>query len=158
MTADPDAVSVRAARIDDLPRLTEIYNHYIVHTPITFDLAPYTVEQRREWFGKFHDHGRHRLLVADAAGDVAGFAGTAQFRTKAAYDTTVEVTVYCAPESIGRGIGSALYTALFDALPMTRRSRCTSVSASCARDTFTRSDASSASTGTSAGTSGRCDS
>jgi phosphinothricin acetyltransferase len=116
MTADPAAASIRAARVDDLPRLTEIYNHYIVYTPITFDLAPFTVEQRRDWFDKFHEIGRHRLLVADVAGSVAGFAGTSQFRTKAAYDSTVEVTVYCAPEHTGRGIGSALYAALFDAL------------------------------------------
>ncbi len=109
-------VSVRPAHVGDLPRLTGIYNHYVVHTPITFDLEPYTVEQRREWFVKFRPSGRHRLLVAESDGIVAGFAGTSQFRTKAAYDTTVEVTVYCAEESVGRGIGSALYTALFDAL------------------------------------------
>ena len=35
---------------------------------------------------------------------------------KKAYDTSVETTIYCAPEATGRGIGSALYTALFDAL------------------------------------------
>ena len=35
---------------DDLPRLTEIYNYYVVNTPITFDLEPVTVEQRARWF------------------------------------------------------------------------------------------------------------
>ena len=116
MTGRAEGIAIRPARIGDLPRLTEIYNHYIVHTPITFDLEPYTVEQRREWFGKFHETGRHRLLVADMAGVVAGYAGAYQFRPKAAYDTTVETTIYCAPEFTGRGIGSVLYMALFEAL------------------------------------------
>lgn len=109
-------VTVRAAMLDDLPRLTEIYNHYIVHTPITFDLEPFSVEQRRAWFDGFAETGRRRLLVAVDAGAVVAFAGSSQFRAKAAYDTTVETTVYCAPEATGRGIGAALYAALFDAL------------------------------------------
>ena len=60
---------VRPARPDDLPRLVEIYNHYIINTPTTFDLEPYSVDQRREWFSHYATTGRHRLLVAeDAAG------------------------------------------------------------------------------------------
>ena len=43
-------------------------------------------------------------------------AGTHQFRTKRAYDTTIETTIYCAPEATGRGIGVLLYSALFDVL------------------------------------------
>jgi phosphinothricin acetyltransferase len=109
-------VAVRDARLEDLPRLTEIYNHYILETPITFDLDTYTPEERRPWFDQFSTSGRHRLFVADEDGVVLGYAGSHQFRTKKAYDTTVEVTVYCAPEATGRGIGSALYAALFEAI------------------------------------------
>jgi phosphinothricin acetyltransferase len=110
-------VTIRAAALGDLPRLTEIYNHYIEHTAITFDVAPYTVERRRdEWFSKFHESGRHRLLVAVDHTGVLAYAGTMQFRTKAAYETTVETTIYCAPEATGLGLGGTLYTALFEAL------------------------------------------
>lgn len=112
----PSNVTIRAATIDDLPRLTEIYNEYVVHTAITFDLEPFTVEQRRHWFDGFAATGRRRLLVAVDAGAVAAFAGSSQFRAKAAYDTTVETTVYCVREATGRGIGTALYAALFEAL------------------------------------------
>ena len=111
-----EGVIVRDARAADLPRLTEIYNHYVLTTPITFDLESYTPEERRPWLDQFASTGRHRLLVAEEAGRVAGYAGSHQFRTKAAYDTTVETTVYCAPEATGRGIGSLLYGALFEAL------------------------------------------
>ena len=104
---------VRYAREDDLPRLTEIYNHYVLTTPITFDLEPYTVDDRRYWFGQFAETGPYRLFVAEFDGIVVGYAGTTQFRDKSAYDTTVETTVYCAPEAVGKGMGSALYERLF---------------------------------------------
>jgi phosphinothricin acetyltransferase len=109
-------VHIRPAIRADLPRLTEIYNHYVIHTPITFDLEPYTVERRAAWFEQFAPAGRYRLLVAEVDGLVVGYAGTTRFRVKPAYDTTVETTVYSSAETVGKGIGRKLYTALFDAL------------------------------------------
>ena len=111
------AVSVRAAVPDDLPALTAIYNHYIIHTTITFDVQPFEPEVRRAWFDDHASTGRHRLLVAaDADGTALGYATTSRWRPRAAYDTTVESSVYCRADAVGRGIGTRLYTALFDAL------------------------------------------
>jgi phosphinothricin acetyltransferase len=109
-------VEIRTAERRDLPRLTEIYNHYVVNTPVTFDVEPYTVERRVTWFEQFAPTGRHRLLVAESNGNVVGYAGTTRFRPKAAYETTVETTIYCAPDIVGKGIGKRLYAALFEAL------------------------------------------
>jgi phosphinothricin acetyltransferase len=110
------SLTTRPARLDDLPRLTEIYNHYVLHSPATFDLEPKTLDQRCEWFTQFAATGRHRLLVAEEEGVVLGYAGTMRWRPKPAYDTTVETTIYCAPEAVGKGIGAVLYAALFDAI------------------------------------------
>lgn len=110
------SVIVRPARDLDLARITEIYNHYVFNTPITFDIEPASIENRREWFARFAEGGPHRLLVAEQNGIVLAYAGTHQFRTRAAYDTSVETTVYCAPEATGRGIGTMLYGALFEAV------------------------------------------
>jgi phosphinothricin acetyltransferase len=109
-------VTIRPATLDDLPAITAIYNHYVIHTPITFDLEPYTAETRRPWFEQFAATGRHRLFVAEDAVRVVAYAGSHQFRTKAAYNTTVETTIYCMPDEHRRGIGAALYGVLFDAL------------------------------------------
>lgn len=109
-------VFIRPARRSDLPRLTEIYNHYVIHTPVTFDLEPYTVERRAAWFEQFAPTGRYRLMVAEVAGQVEGYAGTTRFRVKPAYDTTVETTVYASAEVIGKGVGRQLYAALFEAI------------------------------------------
>ncbi len=109
-------IKIRPAAIGDLRRLTEIYNHYAVNTPITFDIDPFTVEGRIGWLEEHSGGGRYRLFVADEGGRLAGYAGTGPFRAKAAYDTTVETSIYCAPEATGRGIGARLYEALFKAI------------------------------------------
>jgi phosphinothricin acetyltransferase len=109
-------ISIRPAAETDLPRLTEIYNYYVANTPVTFDVEPYAVEQRKLWFSQFGESGRYRLMVAEENGLVLGYAGTMRFRPKAAYETTVETTIYCAQDAIGKRLGSLLYHALFDAI------------------------------------------
>ena len=111
------ATLVRPAVLDDLPALTAIYNHYIVNTTITFDLEPFEPEARRAWFDDHAASGRYRLLVAaDADGAVLGYTTTSRWRPKAAYGTTVESSVYCHPDAVGKGTGTRLYTALFEAI------------------------------------------
>lgn len=113
----PSTLHVRPGTPDDLHPLVDLYNHYVVNTPITFDLQPFTVETRRAWFNDHATSGRHQLLVAvDADETVLGYATTSRWRPKAAYDQTVESSVYCRPDAVGRGIGSRLYAALFDAI------------------------------------------
>ncbi len=106
---------IRPGHPDDLPALTEIYNHYVRETPITFDLEPFTPETRRPWFDQFGETGRHRLRVAEGEG-ILGYATSSRLRPKGAYATSVEVTVYLLPDAQRRGLGIRLYADLFDAL------------------------------------------
>ncbi len=109
--------TVRAATQDDLPALTDIYNHYVVNSPITFDVRSLTVEERRSWFDEHAPAGRHRLLVAIGSENACvGYATSSRWRPKAAYDTTVEASIYCRPDVIGHGCGTVLYSELFAAL------------------------------------------
>ena len=109
--------AVRAATLDDLEELTDIYNHYVVNTAITFDLRTFAPAERRGWFDDHRDAGPHRLLVAtDARNRCVGYASSSRWRPKPAYDTTVETSVYCHAEALGRGCGTALYAALFAVL------------------------------------------
>ena len=107
---------IRPARLEDLPALTQIYNHYVVETPITFDIEPFSVEARRSWFDQFAETGRHRLLVAERDGRVDGYACSQRFRAKPAYDVSVEVTIYLRDGVQRQGLGTGLYGALFEAL------------------------------------------
>jgi phosphinothricin acetyltransferase len=111
-----NTIQVREALPEDLPQLTDLYNYYVIHTPITFDLEPFTPEQRIPWFEEHRDGRRYRMLVAQESGQIVGYAGTGRFRDRRAYDTSVEATIYCAPGVTGRGIGSLLYGRLFEAI------------------------------------------
>lgn len=107
---------VRAAAEADLGAINDIYNAYVVESPATFDIEPITMEQRREWFTHYDTAGRHRLLVADEDGRVLGYATSSEFMERKAYETSVTTSVYCAADATGRGVGTALYRALFDVL------------------------------------------
>ncbi|MHB9753219.1 GNAT family N-acetyltransferase [Streptomyces sp. BYX5S] len=111
-------VQVRPGVESDLEALTDLYNHYVRETPITFDTVVFAPEERRPWLLSHLEDERHPLLVATetASGRLLGYATASPFRPKAAYDTSVEVTVYLAPEAGGRGVGTLLYKALFEAL------------------------------------------
>ncbi|MGW1745826.1 N-acetyltransferase family protein [Streptomyces sp. NPDC002092] len=111
-------VQVRPGVEEDLDALTDLYNHYVRETPITFDTAVFTPEERLPWLLSHPVDGPHRLMVATDADtqEILGYATSSPYRAKPAYGTSVEVTVYVAPGAGRRGIGTLLYKALFEAL------------------------------------------
>jgi phosphinothricin acetyltransferase len=109
-------IVIRRAEQSDLPVLLAIYNHYVVTTPITFEIEPRTLAQRQEWLDQFSDFGRYQCFVAVLGRDAIGWACSMKFKEREAYATAIETSVYCAPEQTGRGLGPRLYAALFDAL------------------------------------------
>ncbi|QOV37758.1 N-acetyltransferase [Streptomyces ferrugineus] len=122
MLSERTEVQVRPGVEGDLEALTDLYNHYVRETPITFDTAVFTPEERRPWLLSHPEDGPHRLMVAVQGGPgrtsqrILGYATSSAFRPKPAYETSVETTVYLAPDAGGRGIGTLLYKALFEAL------------------------------------------
>src|SRR6185295_10871029 len=109
-------VAIRRAEQGDLPALLAIYNHYVVNTPVTFDLEPRTLAQRREWLDGFSSSGRYQCFVAVRRSAPIGWVCSARFKEKAAYDTSIETSVYLAPGEEGKGVGRRLYRTLFEAL------------------------------------------
>jgi len=118
MSPITEEVQVRSGTEADIGRLTDIYNHYVHETAITFDTVPFTPQERLPWLRSHPEDGPHRLLVAQdvPSAHILGYVTSSPFRVKPAYSTSVEVGVYCAPDAVGRGIGTLLYKALFDVL------------------------------------------
>lgn len=93
--------------------MAAIFAHYVTTSVATFEeVAPDTAGWRR----RLADLAGQNLpfLVAEAGGDVCGFAYASPWRPKPAYRYTVEDTVYLSPGHTGRGIGSALLGTLLD--------------------------------------------
>ena len=109
-------VTIRRVEPRDLPALLAIYNHYVVHTPITFDLEPRTLAQRQEWLDQFAPSGKYQCFVAARGAQTIGWACSAKFKEKEAYATSIETSIYLAPDEGGKGLGRRLYKTLFDAL------------------------------------------
>ena len=102
---------VRPALKDDLAPINGIYNYYVCQTHITFDIEPWSAAKRLDWFSKFNGKG-YQLWVAEMEGKVQAFAYTSQFRAKAAYNSSAEVTIYAHHQAPTQGIGKALYNKL----------------------------------------------
>jgi phosphinothricin acetyltransferase len=109
-------VTIRAAAENDLAAINDIYNHYVTGAHFTFDIEPISLEARREWFTHYAREGRYQVLVAVSDGAVRGFSSSSRFRPKPAYETSVETSIYLAPDMVARGAGTRLYEQLFKLL------------------------------------------
>ena len=100
-------MELRIARQADLPRLLEIYNYEVTHGVATLDIHPQTMGQRQAWFDA-HNVENHPLYVAEQNGVVAGYASLSAYREKEAFASTVELSIYVAPECRRQGVAAAL--------------------------------------------------
>ena len=112
--------TLRAGVASDLGAINDIYNHYVATSHCTFDIDPISMPAREAWFEQFADSGPHRLRVALHDERVAGFAYSSALRPRAAYDSSVEFTVYIHPDTVATGVGSTLYQDLFAVLKGTQ--------------------------------------
>jgi len=97
---------IRPATLQDQPGILEIYNESVLHSTATFDTDPRSPEKQLEWFNRHK--ANHPVLVAEDDGKIAGWASLSPWSDRCAYDSTVEVSVYLAPEQRGKGLGFQL--------------------------------------------------
>ena len=104
-------MEIRVARREDLQQLLDIYNYEVVHGVATLDLQPKSLEELGQWFDA-HNIKNHPLLVAEQAGRVAGYASLSPYRSKEAYHSTVELSIYIGPGFRRQGVATALMEAI----------------------------------------------
>ena len=107
---------VKVAEINDLEALQQLRNHYIAHSFATFDEELLSREAIQSWFASFRSEGPHRSLVAYENEQLLGFCSSQAYRAHPAFRRTVETSIYVALGSVRGGVGSALYTRLFELL------------------------------------------
>ena len=101
---------IRPARPADAAAICAIYNPFIETSTISFEEAAVTSEQMTARIAQVT--ATLPWLVMEHEGAVAGYAYASPWRVRRAYRSSVETTVYVAPEHAGKGIGKALYDAL----------------------------------------------
>jgi phosphinothricin acetyltransferase len=107
------AVKLRDAAGADGAALAEIYNPYVATTIVTFEEDPVDAAEMGRRVRDVQAAGLP-WLVAEERGEMLGYAYATGWRTRVAYRFCSEVTVYLRHGCSGRGVGSALYTALFE--------------------------------------------
>jgi phosphinothricin acetyltransferase len=104
---------IRHSTDTDLPAITAIYAPAVTHGTASFELEPPSeaeMARRREAILE----GSYPYLVAEMNGDILGYAYAGAYRTRPAYRSTVEDSVYVAPSAQGQGVGRALLVALIE--------------------------------------------
>jgi L-amino acid N-acyltransferase YncA len=106
--------TIRDARDQDLPGITAIYGHHVMHGFGSFEeVSPDVVElarRRRDILAK----GLPYLVATDPDGSVLGYAYASPYRTRSAYRFTVEDSIYVAPHAARRGVGRELLQELIE--------------------------------------------
>jgi len=98
---------IRPAATADAAAIAEIYNHYVLHTPVTFEEEPVSSEQIRARMADIQ--AAYPWLVYEQRGSIEGYAYAGKWHSRCAYRNSVETTVYLDSAKLGKGIGSQLY-------------------------------------------------
>ena len=98
---------IRPATEADLPAVTEIYAHAVLHGTATFELIPPNLTEMTRRFTSLIDGG-YPYLAASLEGRAVGYAYAGPYRPRPAYRFTVENSVYLQPAIHRRGIGLLL--------------------------------------------------
>ncbi|MAE71663.1 MAG: phosphinothricin acetyltransferase [Gemmatimonadetes bacterium] len=105
---------IRAVTPDDSAAIRIIHNHYVENTVVTFEENPISREKMRETIDEVTAY--HPWLVYERDGDIAGYAYASRWQSRCSYRYSAESTIYLAPEAVGRGSGTRLYTELISIL------------------------------------------
>lgn len=102
---------IRPAALADAESVAAIYNHYILHSTVTFEEQVISAAEMSVRIAEVISTSLP-WLVLEQDGRAAGYAYAAKWKGRSAYRFSVESTIYLASDKVGRGLGTALYRAL----------------------------------------------
>ncbi|MBA4342737.1 MAG: GNAT family N-acetyltransferase [Methylibium sp.] len=108
-------MKIRTATLDDAAAVAAIYGPVVEHTTISFETEPPDAAEMRSRIEKTLA-SLPWLVAEDAAGAVCGYAYASKHRERAAYQWSVDTTVYVREDMRGHGVGRALYGCLLPLL------------------------------------------
>lgn len=108
------ALTIRDTTPADIPFVTAIYRHAVLHGTASFELEPPDEAEMTARFEAVRGPGYPHLVAVTEDGGVAGYAYANAFRARPAYRWSVENSVYVDPAMQGGGVGRALMIALLE--------------------------------------------
>lgn len=103
---------IRPAQLEDADAVLEIYKPYILDTPITFETE---VPSPREFQKRIAEKvGKFPWLVFEREGAILGYAYAGPFKSRRAYEWSIESSIYVRKDVQRTGIGKALYGKLLE--------------------------------------------
>lgn len=101
---------IRKVKLSDAEDIVAIYNDYITTTTISFEVTTLSVGEMRQRISVLM--AEYPYYVYEENGHVVGFCYAHKWKDRAAYDRTLETTIYLSPNSFHRGIGMELMKTL----------------------------------------------
>ncbi len=101
------SVTIRSATAADIHEIAAIYSHHVLYSTATFEETPPEEAEMARRMRNIQENG-FPWLVAEASGEVIGYAYAGPYNPRPGYRYTVEDSIYLAPAHTGRGIGSRL--------------------------------------------------
>ena len=105
---------IRDATAADVPALTAIYAHHVLHGTGTFEEEPPPEAEMAKRLADVRSRGWAWLVAEAPEGTVLGYAYYAQFRDRSGYRHCAEDAIYVRDDVRGQGVGKALVQALLD--------------------------------------------
>lgn len=102
---------IRPSQPEDIPAISAIYAHHVLHGTGTFELEPPTPSDMAERRDDVLAKGLPYLVAVEGA-TVLGFAYCNWFKPRPAYRFSAEDSIYLAPQAQGQGLGRALLAEL----------------------------------------------
>lgn len=105
---------IRNVLIKDAKEVAQIYKYYVDETVITFDLQAPSTEEMAKRIIEYTK--KYPWLVYEENGNVIGYAYANQFKSKVAYNSTVEISIYFHKDFCSKGYGKEILQALLETL------------------------------------------
>ena len=102
---------IRPSRDQDIPAITAIYAHHVLHGTGSFETEPPGIDDMAARRSDVLSKGLP-YLVAEQDGKIVGFAYGNWFKPRPAYRYSVEDSIYLAPDLHRKGLGRALLAEL----------------------------------------------
>jgi phosphinothricin acetyltransferase len=107
---------IRLATEADVASILEIYRPFIAETVITFEYEVPTLTEFSKRMANIQK--KYPWIVCEVNGAVVGYAYASQFNERAAYDWSIDFSIYIKSHYHRQKIGKALYFALFELLKL----------------------------------------